>query len=191
MRCPPLDARPLPISPDTLPVGRTTQSGTFVRPFPRVIARPDPRLAEPCHDVVDARDPAVSALARALVATMYALPACFGLAAPQLGAMLRVLCVDVTDHPNAGSCAGLVVLANPRIVHRTGNAVMVESCSSVPHPSEGLVARAASVIVEGILPGSERVVRVTADGIEARVLLHEMDHLDGQVFVDRMLEASR
>ena len=81
------------------------------------------------------------------------------------------------------------MLANPRIVERSGNVVLFEQCTSVPHLT-GPVARAASVIVEGFVPGTSQLVRVTADGIEARCLLHELDHLDGYIFADRMLDAS-
>jgi peptide deformylase len=177
-----------PISPD-MEARRTGQSGTFARaPVRRVLTRPDPRLSLPSLEV-NPRALEVVALARDLVATMSASPACVGLAAPQVGAMLRVLCVDVTGHAEARSCAGLIVLANPRIVHRDGNVVMVEDCVSAPH-LRGLVARAATVTVEGIVPGTTHLVRVTADGIEARTLLHEIDHLDGYEFADRMLEAS-
>ena len=169
---------------------RQTRSGTYARtPIPQVLRRPDPRLSQTSLAVDDPRDPAIVSLARLLVATMGASRGCIGLAAPQLGEMVRVLCVDVTGHPGARSCAGLVVLANPRIVERGGNVVMIEDCTSVPHLT-GPVARAETVTVEGILPGTTRLVRVTADGIEARRLLHEIDHLDGYVFVDRMLEAS-
>ncbi|HSO38355.1 MAG TPA: peptide deformylase [Labilithrix sp.] len=177
----------MPISPDI--EGPAAQSGTFPRaPIRRVLTLPDPGLAQASLEV-DPRDPAVVALARALVATMSASPACVGLAAPQIGELLRLLCVDVTNHAGARSCSGLVVLANPRIVHRAGNVVRVESCLSVPHLT-GPVARAATVTVEGTVPGTTQLVCVTADGLEARTLLHEIDHLDGHVFPDRMLEAS-
>ena len=187
MNRPMLDARPH-LSPD-MEALRPAPSGTFRRaPTRRVLTRPDPRLAQPSREV-DPRDPAVVALAKVLVATMSASPGCLGLAAPQLGEMLRVVCVDVTDHAEARSCAGLVVLANPRVVARAGNVVMVEDCASVPHLT-GPVARAAAVTVEGVVPGTTQLVRVKADGIEARRLLHEIDHLDGHVFADWMLEAS-
>ena len=170
-------------------VPRGAQSGTFARaPIRRVLTRPDPRLSQPSREV-DPRAPEIMTLARALVATMCASPGCIGLAAPQIGEMLRVLCIDVTGNAEARSCAGLVVLANPTILRRAGNVVMSEECMSVPHLT-GRVARAAEVTVEGIVPGTARLVRVTADGIEARCLLHAIDHLDGHLFVDRALEAS-
>jgi peptide deformylase len=167
---------------------RATQSGTFLSaPRPKVLTLPDPRLAQRSSEV-DPRDPAIVAVARLLVSIMSESTS-LGASAPQIGRMLRVLCVDVTGHPEARSCAGLIVLANPRIVRRAGNVVMVEECSSVPHFT-GPVARAETVLVEGDLPGTPHVVTVAADGIEARTLLHEIDHLDGFVFPDRMLEAS-
>lgn len=170
-------------------VPRVPRSGTFARaPIRRVLTRPDPRLSQPSLEV-DPRDPALITLARILVATMSAAPSCVGLTAPQIGEMVRVFCIDVTGHPEARSCAGLVVLANPRIVQRAGNVVMDEDCSSVPHLT-GRIARAAEVTVEGFVPGTARLLRVTADALEARCLLHEIDHLDGHLFVDRTLDTS-
>lgn len=169
---------------------RVVESGTYPRMLVRpVIERPDERLSRRSVEV-DPCDPNVVRLAHFLVATMTASPACVGLAAPQIGDCLRVFCMDVTGHRKARSCAGLVVMANPRIVHRSGNVVMREGCMSVPHLT-GDVARAAEVAVEGELPGSGLTVRVEADGIEARCLLHEIDHLDGYVFVERVLDASK
>jgi peptide deformylase len=112
-----------------------------------------------------------------------------GLAAPQIGESVRVFSMDLTGHKKARSCAGLVIMCNPRIVALRGNVVMREGCMSVPHLT-GNVARAAEVTVEGLEPGSGRVVRVSADAMEARCLLHEIDHLDGYVFVERVLDAS-
>jgi peptide deformylase len=164
-------------------------SGTFARAeVRRVLTRSDPRLSHPGLDA-HPRDAMVVAVARELVATMNGSPSLLGLAATQIGEMVRVLCVDVTGHPDATSCAGLVVLASPRVVKRAGNVVRVERCPSLPQIT-GPVARAASVIVEGFVPGTAQLVRVAADGIEARCLLHELDHLDGIMFADRMLEAS-
>jgi peptide deformylase len=131
----------------------------------------------------------VASLAEALVATMRASPACVGLAAPQLGAGVRVFCMDVTGHKKARSCAGLVVMANPVVVERAGNVVMREGCMSVPHLT-GDVARAAEVVVRGLEIGTGRPMQVEADAFEARCLLHEIDHLDGFVFVERVIDAS-
>jgi peptide deformylase len=134
---------------------------------------------------VDPRSPAIVALANLLVATMRASPGCVGLSAPQIGENVRLFAMDVTGHRKAVSCAGLVVLANPRILSRSGNVVMREGCLSVPHLT-GDVARASDVIVSGAVPGSGKNVAIAANGIEARCILHEIDHLDGVLFVERV-----
>jgi peptide deformylase len=176
--------------PTVTPAGSPPGSGTYPRtPLPRVLTHVDVDgvvLTQRAREV-DPRDPAVVTLARSLVATMRVSPACVGLAAPQIGASMRVFCMDVSGHRKRRSCAGLVVIANPVIVARSGNVVMREGCMSVPHLT-GDVARAAEVTVEGIEPGTSRVVRVDADAIEARCLQHEIDHLDGYVFVERVLD---
>ncbi len=120
-----------------------------------------------------------------LVATMRAAPACVGLAATQVGEGVRLFAMDVRGHRHARSCAGLVVLVNPRIVARSPDVVLREGCLSVPDRT-GNVARAAEVTVEGFEPGSGRRLRFDADGIEARCIQHEIDHLDGYLFVDRV-----
>jgi peptide deformylase len=164
-------------------------SGSFRVSVRRVLARPDVRLGtiaaevDPCH-------PYVVALADALVATMRVSPACVGLAATQIGEPARVFCMDVTGHKKARSCAGLVVVCNPVVVWRSRDVVQREGCMSVPDLT-GDVARAAEVVVEGREPGTGALIRLQADGIEARCLQHEIDHLDGLVFVDRVSDPKR
>ncbi|HEY8075860.1 MAG TPA: peptide deformylase [Labilithrix sp.] len=163
------------------------QSGVYARvPLRRVLERPHPVLERRAMEV-DPCAPAIAELALSLVATMRVSPACVGLAAPQIGAPVRVFCMDVSGHPKARSCAGLVVMANPIIASRRGNIVLREGCMSVPHLT-GNVARAEQVIVEGVEPGTGRALRVEADAFEARCLQHEIDHLDGYVFVERVLD---
>jgi len=165
-------------------------SGTYRRvAIRRVLTRPAPVLARRSRDI-DPRAPGVVALAEELVATMRQSPACVGLAAPQVGESVRMFCMDVTGHRKAKSCAGLVVMVNPRIVERSADIVMREGCMSVPNLT-GDVARAERVVVEGFLPGSTSLIRVAADGMEARCLQHEIDHLDGFVFVDRIDDPSK
>jgi peptide deformylase len=164
-------------------------SGQYRITVRRVLARPDARLAVPAVEI-DPCHPYVVALADALVATMRVSPACVGLAATQVGEPARVFCMDVTGHKKARSCAGLVVLCNPRIVWRSEDVVMREGCMSVPHLT-GDVARSAEVTVEGYEPGTGELARVNADAMEARCLLHEIDHLDGFVFVDRVRDPAK
>ncbi len=181
-------AKPVPIA--KLPIPHSSPSGTYSRaPVRRVLTRPHRALEERSLEV-DPCDPAIVALAHVLTSTMRASPACVGIAAPQIGETVRLFCMDVTGHPKARSSAGLVILANPRVIARSDDTVMREGCMSVPHLT-GNVARAREVTVEGLEPGTARLVRIVADGIEARCLQHEIDHLDGFVFVDRVADAAR
>src|SRR3954462_11851024 len=116
---------------------------------------------------------------------MRASPACVGLAAPQIGVSRRAFAVDVTGHKKARSCHGEVVLFNPEVVVADGPAAGREGCMSVPDLT-GDVARTATLVVRGVTPdGAERVLRV--DAFEARAFLHELDHLDGLLFLDRVV----
>jgi peptide deformylase len=124
------------------------------------------------------------ALCTDLVDTMRASPACVGLAAPQIGFGARAFCLDVTGHRKARSVHGLIVLLNPVIVSREGVDVAREGCMSLPDVT-GNVRRAETVSVHGVTPdGDERLI--TADAFEARALQHEIDHLDGFLFLDRV-----
>lgn len=144
---------------------------------------PDPVLARRC-DPVDPVDPAVAVLATAMVALMVGSAACVGVAAPQVGEPLSLFVLDVTGHRKARSCAGLVVLVNPEVVDSAGGEVAREGCLSVPDLT-GDVRRATSLTVRGTVPGGgERVV--VADAFEARALQHELDHLAGLLFLDRV-----
>ena len=119
-----------------------------------------------------------------LVQTMRASRACVGLAAPQVGVGLRVFCVDVTGHRKARSCHGEVVLIDPEVVAAGPAAIGREGCMSVPDLT-GDVGRATELVVRGMTPeGHERVLQV--DAFEARAFQHEIDHLDGLLFLDRV-----
>jgi peptide deformylase len=137
---------------------------------------------------VDPRDPEVVEVAAALIGTMKATPGCRGLSAPQLGHDGRIICVDVTGHALAKSCAGLIVLANPEILTVSGTIVMREECTSFPGVVVD-VSRASRVVVGGVIPGSGREVVIEADAFEARCLLHEIDHLDGISMLDRIVDS--
>jgi peptide deformylase len=154
-----------------------------------VLSHPDPLLATPAK-VVDPLHPAIVAMGELLVATMRASPACIGLAATQIGERAHVFCIDVAGHAKARSCAGLLVLANARVVAVSKGVVMREGCMSVPDLT-GNVLRAAEVTVEGVEPGTGRIVRIDSDAIEARCLQHEIDHLEGFLFVDRVRDPGR
>ncbi len=148
-----------------------------------VLVLPDPRL-KLLSAPVGRIDAAARALAADLVDTMRARPACVGLAAPQIGVALRAFVVDVTGHRKARSCHGELVRFDPEVVVAAAPAVAREGCLSVPDLT-GDVARATSLVVRGLTSeGTERVVEV--DAFEARAVLHEIDHLDGLLFLDRV-----
>lgn len=148
---------------------------------------PDQVLSEPAA-VVDPTAAAVVALADSLVELMRESAGCVGLAAPQVGVPARVFCLDVTGHRKARSCAGLVVLANPRVLLAEGRQLAREGCLSVPDLT-GDVARATRLVVVGSRPGDGREQTVRADAFEARAFQHELDHLDGRLFLDRVAGA--
>ncbi len=144
---------------------------------------PDPVLTMPAV-AVGRVDDAARSLAVDLLDTMAASPACVGLAAPQIGVSLRAFAVDVTGHRHARSCHGPFVLFDPRVAEPGEAVVAREGCMSVPDLT-GDVARPADLTVTGFDPdGRRRSLRV--DGFEARAVLHELDHLDGLVFLDRV-----
>jgi peptide deformylase len=137
---------------------------------------------------VDPHDPDVVALAADLLATQRAAPGCVGLAAPQVGVSSRVFSLDVTDHPKARTCHGPLVLANPVVVQATRWERGREGCLSVPHLT-GDVKRAGRLVLRGLVPGTGEEVELTTDAFEARALQHEVDHLDGLLFLDRVTGA--
>lgn len=149
----------------------------------RVRIYPDPVLKQ-VADPVGEIDDGARRLAEDLLDTMRAQPKCVGIAANQIGALRRCIAVDVTDHPKARSCHGLLLLIDPEVMLAEGAEVGREGCLSIPDLTAN-VRRATRVVVRGRQPDeTERVVE--ADGFEARALLHEIDHLDGVLFLDRV-----
>ena len=151
-----------------------------VRP---VVSLPDPVLTAAARPV-GVVDAAARALAIDLVDTMRVSPGCVGLAAPQIAVGLRAFCVDVTGHRKARSCHGTFVLFDPQLVEAEDPEMAREGCMSVPDLT-GDVRRATRVVVTGLDPSGERVT-YEADAFEARAILHELDHLEGMVFLDRV-----
>lgn len=152
-----------------------------------VLAAPDPVLATPCTDV-DPTDPAVVALAADLLATQRVSPGCVGLAANQVGVGWRVFSLDVSGHPKARTHHGEYVLVNAEVLEASRNEKGREGCLSVPDFT-GDVKRATRLLVRGAVPGTGEIVTVRTDAFEARALQHELDHLAGMVFLDRVAGA--
>lgn len=154
----------------------------------QVVTAPAAVLSEPCQEV-DATDPEVVQLAADLLATMDVSPGCVGLAANQVGVPWRVFCLDVTEHPKTRTCHGRFVLVNPQIVQATRNEKAREGCMSVPDFT-GDVKRASRLVVTGQMPRTGEQVTLTTDAFEARAVQHEVDHLAGLLFIDRVASAS-
>jgi peptide deformylase len=101
----------------------------------------------------------------------------------------RVFCLDVSEHPKTRTCHGRFVMVNPQIVQASRNDKAREGCMSVPDFT-GDVKRATRLVVTGQLPGTGQVVTLTTDAFEARAVQHEVDHLDGLLFIDRVVSAA-
>jgi peptide deformylase len=129
---------------------------------------------------VETFDDALQSLIDDMIETMYAAPG-IGLAATQVGVGLRVFVVDVSVGRDREA---LIVMINPAFVERDGMQLEEEGCLSVPG-FNATVVRPARAVVRGLdRHGEERTIE--GKGLLARAFQHEMDHLDGMVFVDRL-----
>jgi peptide deformylase len=131
----------------------------------------------------------IEATARDVLDTMRSHPGCVGLAAPQLGALVRMIVVDVRAHRKTTACHGLMVLVNPAVVRSSGAEIAREGCLSIPQLTAN-VRRATHVEIAAATPAGEPV-EIETEGFEARCLLHEIDHLDGILFLDRVDSLAR
>jgi peptide deformylase len=120
-----------------------------------------------------------------MLETMYAAPG-VGLAAPQVGVSQRVIVLDV-DHENPHK--QVYKLINPRVTRAEGEVVWEEGCLSVVDFTAE-VRRAAQVEVTGF-DENEKVIKIAAEGLLAIALQHEIDHLDGKLFIDRISRLKR
>jgi len=139
----------------------------------------DQVLHDPAR-VVDAFTPELDRIIGDLVETMYAAPG-IGLAAPQVGIALRIFVIDLSigRDPN-----GLIVMVNPEFVERDGTQLEEEGCLSVPG-FNATVLRPSRAVVKGLDRAGNPQQR-EGTGLLARAFQHEMDHLDGTLFVDRL-----
>lgn len=152
-----------------------------------IITEGDPRLRQKSLRVRTV-DESVRELARDLWDTVRAARG-LGLAAPQIGVLRRVIVVSIPpDYEEEGAPAVELTLVNPEIVRASGRQVGLEGCLSIPG-WYGEVPRYQNVTVKALdLDGRE--VRVKGSGLLARVLQHEIDHLDGILFIDRIEDRS-
>ncbi|HDQ93176.1 MAG TPA: peptide deformylase [Synergistetes bacterium] len=145
---------------------------------------PDPILQTKAAEIenIDGR---VVHLAEDMAETMYAAPG-VGLAAPQVGVSERLIVLDVR---NKEGTTGLITLINPEIIEAEGRVVEEEGCLSLPGITED-VPRAERVLVRGH-DLDEREREIEAEGLLAVALQHEIDHLEGILFIDRISRLKR
>ncbi len=141
----------------------------------KILHYPDPRLRRKALPV-DTVDGEIRTLIDELAETMYQAPG-MGLAAPQIDVSKRVFVIDISEARN-----DLRVLVNPELLTQEGEQTMEEGCLSVPGVYEE-VTRAEKVTVRA-LGGDGKPFELEADGLLATCVQHEIDHLDGKLFVD-------
>jgi peptide deformylase len=144
-----------------------------------VLVYPQPALKQVARALDPGEEEEIARVAADLVDTMDSFGHCVGLAATQLGEMVRMVVVDVTGHKKATASNGRLVLVNPRIVSASGAEVGREGCLSIPELTAN-VRRATTIEVES----ADGTLR--SEGFEAICLQHELDHLDGLLFLDRV-----
>jgi len=149
-----------------------------------ILLYPDPILKKVAVPV-DMPDPTVDELVQDLIDTMLDAGHSVGVAAPQIGDARRVVVVDVS-HSNLGrdNNHGLLTMINPEVMERTGSKTMREGCMSVPDYT-GNVTRAEDIVV-GFIDRTCKPRVIECSGFEAVAIQHEIDHLDGMLFLDRV-----
>jgi peptide deformylase len=150
----------------------------------RILTYPDPVLKTRATEVENI-DGQLASTVEDMVETMYAAPG-VGLAAPQIGLGERVIVLDV-DHENKGK--QLLKIINPVIAEADGEIVWEEGCLSV-RDYVADVRRAARVLVRGWTP-DQKEIAIEATDLLAVALQHEIDHLDGKLFIDRLSRLKR
>ena len=148
-----------------------------------VLHLPDPRLKTPSSEV-SFKEPELQRFIDDLLETMYHFPRCVGLAAPQVGKLWRVITVDASRIDKSGTWHGILALINPEIVRHSGQKLIREGCLSIADYT-GNVLRATALEIRAFDRRGKRV-QIKAEGFEAIVLQHELDHLDGKLFLDRV-----
>ena len=149
----------------------------------QVLKYPDPRLRQKAVPVTEIT-PELRQRARAMFPIMYEEHG-IGLAAPQIGWGVRLFVVNISGRPEDE-----LVVINPEVVEKKGGTwLFEEGCLSLPG-IRGKVERERVVVIEGQdLDGNH--VQIEADGLNGRCLLHEYDHLDGVLFIDRLSPAKK
>ena len=116
--------------------------------------------------------------------TFRSFPGCVGIAAPQVGRFERIMLVDISHKPKHVN-HGFLVLINPEVTFYEGSSLGREGCLSVPD-FIGKVERAKSITLKALNQKGEKL-ELQISGYEARAVQHEIDHLDGKLFLDRLV----
>jgi len=145
----------------------------------KIVCFPNPILRKKAKAVARVTEKIVK-LIDDMIQTMHAAPGGVGLAAPQVGESVRVIVADMGEGP--------IAIVNPKIVKKSGRQTVIESCLSLIE-IQAPVTRAEKVALEG-LDRAGRKINVKAEGFLATVFQHEIDHLDGYVFIDRVEDPS-
>jgi peptide deformylase len=149
-----------------------------------ILVYPDPRLKRIAAPVTEF-EPELHAFLGDLEETMAAGPGGVGIAAPQVDRLQRIVLVDCSRARKPCANHGLLEMINPQILEWEGMAVGREGCMSLPDFTAN-VMRATTVVCQFVdRHGATQVVR--AEGFEARAIQHEIDHLEGMLFIDRVV----
>jgi peptide deformylase len=149
-----------------------------------ILFYPDPILKQVAEPIV-AFDESVVAVIQDLVDTMIDAGHSVGVAAPQIGVLRRVVVVDVSKSKlGKDNNHGLLEMVNPEIIESSGSTMMREGCMSVPDYT-GNVTRAEHIVIE-FTDRADQLRVIEASGFEAVAIQHEVDHLDGLLFLDRV-----
>jgi len=154
-------------------------------PNQKILLYPHPILKKMARQI-ERFDEEIDSLVQDLIDTMREGPGSVGVAAPQIGVSLRLCVVDVSGSKlGRENNHGLLLLANPEIVEREGAAIMREGCMSVPDYT-GDVERSTRIVIR-YLDANGNSRQIEATGFEAVAIQHELDHLDGVLFLDRIV----
>ncbi|MGB9730894.1 MULTISPECIES: peptide deformylase [Calditerrivibrio] len=149
-----------------------------------VLTYPNPKLKEISEEVREIDD-YVRSVITDLKDTMEDAGHSVGIAAPQIGELIRVIVVDPSKNPKCKEHHGPNVMINPEIIKWEGLTQFREGCMSVPDYT-GNVTRAEKILVQFLDENGEQKVFET-EGFEAILIQHEIDHLDGVLFIDRII----
>lgn len=149
-----------------------------------ILAYPDEQLKK-LSETVDQIDDTLLTFIRNLEETRLSGPGAVGIAAPQVGEHQRVVIVDVSNMKKPCDNHGHMIMINPEITEWDGMAMGREGCLSVPDFT-GNVIRAERIVLNYMDELGEKH-EITSTGFEARAIQHELDHLDGLLFLDRLV----